>query len=95
MRFRHLTHTSAIALAVALMGPFMATSHAQPSNEAFAAQVKHHRAMFEKNPAAVKEAKELCQNLSPDRWLKEPRCTALQRHLSSTATRSRSGVARF
>ena len=39
------------ALAFDLAVAFMATSHAQPSNEAFAAQVKHHRARFEKGPA--------------------------------------------
>lgn len=35
--------------------------------------------------------KEFCQNLSPGRWLKEAKCTVLQRHISSTAARAKNG----
>lgn len=83
------------SLIPAMAAIWITAAEAQPSNEQFAAEVKRHRARFEKDPAVVSAAKDLCQNLAPDRWIKEPKCIALQRHISASATRSKGGAPRF
>lgn len=83
------------SLILAMSAIWLTTAVAQTSNEQFASEVKRHRAQFEKDPAAVNAAKDLCQNLAPDRWMKEPKCIALQRHISASATRSKGGAPRF
>ena len=82
-----------LTLAIALVVSVSAV--AKQSNEQFASEVKRYRAQFDKDQSSVNAAKNLCQNLSQERWMNEPKCIALQRHISSTATRSKGGVSRF